>query len=98
MDDVARVGAGGARGGGGACAWVLDLSGLVGGVAGVAASEDVGDESAWVSGSGSVATFCLEEAIGGVDGSVAAAQGERDSCDVRGGAGLDTGSSKVREF
>jgi hypothetical protein len=40
----------------------------------------------------------VEEAVGGVDGSVAAEKGERDSCDVRGGASLDTGSSKVRKF
>jgi len=30
------------------CAWVLDFSGLVGGMAGVAASEDAGDEPAWI--------------------------------------------------
>jgi hypothetical protein len=38
----------------------------------------------------------VEEEGSGVDGSVAAEKGERDSCDVRGGASLDTGSSKVR--
>ena len=30
----------------------------------------------------------MEEEGSGVDGSVAAAQGERDSCDVRGGGGM----------
>jgi hypothetical protein len=40
----------------------------------------------------------VEEEGSGVDGSVAVAQGECGACDVRGGAGLDTGSSKVREF
>jgi len=35
VGDVAGVGEKGARGAGGACAWVLDLPGLVGGVAGV---------------------------------------------------------------
>jgi hypothetical protein len=30
----------------------------------------------------------VEEEVGGVDGSVAAEKGERDSCDVRGGGGM----------
>jgi hypothetical protein len=44
-----------------------------------------------VFGSRPLAAFGLEEAVGGVDGSVAAAQGERDRCDVRGGKRLGTG-------
>jgi len=73
---------------------LLDLSGLVGGVAGVEASEDAGDVAPGMSGSSSAAALGVEEAVGGVVGSVAAAQGERDSCDVRERETLDTGVSR----
>jgi len=67
-------------------------------VAGVEASEDAGDVAPGMSGSSEAAAFCVEEAVGGVDGSVVAAQGECCACDVRERASLDTGSSKVRKF
>jgi hypothetical protein len=49
-----------------------------------ASREEAGDVTTRLSRSGADASFGLEEAFGGVDGSVFSEAGECDSCDERG--------------
>ena len=82
MGDAAGIGQDGEGCGCGACAFELDFSGVVGGMAGVAASEDVGDESAWLSRPLKTEALGLEEGDGRVDRPGAAQAGECRACDV----------------